>query len=58
MEEEQLEWLLRSYDLDFLLEEHDIRPEYVLKLLVEEGLISLSDYFDDQPYYLFEDLEE
>ena len=35
-----------NYDLQFRLEENDIRNTFVIKDLVEEGLIDLEDYFN------------
>lgn len=46
MEEQQIELLLMSYGLLELLEANDITEEYVLTLLVEEGMIDLEKYFE------------
>lgn len=43
---EKLEALLDSYGLEHILYLHDIEPLYVLKLLIEEGMISWDDLED------------
>lgn len=43
---ERLELILTSYTLSELLEENDIEETYVLKLLIDEGLIDLEEYFE------------
>jgi glyoxylate carboligase len=45
-EESKILALAENYDLQFLLEENDIRNTFVIKYLVEEGLIDLEDYFN------------
>lgn len=45
-EESKILALAENYDLQFLLEENDIRSTFVIKYLVEEGLIDLEDYFN------------
>jgi glyoxylate carboligase len=45
-EESKIIALAENYDLQFLLEENDIRSTFVIKYLVEEGLIDLEDYFN------------
>jgi glyoxylate carboligase len=40
-EESKILALAENYDLQFLLEENDIRNTFVIKYLVEEGLIDL-----------------
>ena len=47
MEEQQIELLLMSYSLEDILEDNDITQEYVVALLVEEGLINLRRYFSE-----------
>ena len=46
--DEQLEMIVESYGIDLLLELNDINPVYVLKWLVEEGLIDLDDYIEQE----------
>lgn len=36
-----------SYGIDRLLVNNDIEAELVLKMLVEEGLVDLDEYFDE-----------
>ena len=48
--EEKIKKLVMSYGIDNLLEENDIAEGYVIRLLVEEGLIDLKDYFDTDLY--------
>lgn len=45
-EESKILALAENYDLQFLLEENDIRSTFVIKYLVEEKLIDLEDYFN------------
>ena len=45
--QERIELLLMSYDLEDLLEKHDITEEYVLTWLVDNGMIDLKEYFED-----------
>lgn len=47
MLDQQVELLLMSYKLTDLLEDNDITEEYVVRLLIEEELIDLEDYFND-----------
>ena len=44
--ESKIRLLLVSYTLEELLEENDIEESFVVKWLIEEGLIDLGDYFD------------
>ncbi len=46
MDEEQLNLLAMSYGIERILEDHDIEQTYVLRLLIEEGLVELEEYFD------------
>lgn len=45
--EDKIRKLVLSYGVETLLEENDIEEEYVVKLLVDEGLINIDEYFDD-----------
>jgi len=45
--ETQIELLLLSYSLVDILELNDLTPEYVLKLLIREGKLELTEYFED-----------
>ena len=47
MDEYRLKLLIDSYGLEYLLDMADVRQEYVLKLLVEDGLIDMTEYFDE-----------
>mgnify|MGYP003648239320 CR=1 FL=1 len=38
--------LVEDFGLTFLLEQNDITEEFIVKYLIEEGLISLEDYFN------------
>lgn len=42
----KLKALAENYGILLLLEENDISEEFVIKLLVEEGLIDLDNYFN------------
>ena len=45
-EESKIRALADNYDLDFLLEESDVRVRHVIKYLVDEGFLDLDDYFN------------
>jgi glyoxylate carboligase len=45
-EESKIRALADNYDLDFLLEESDVRVMHVIKYLVDEGFLDLDDYFN------------
>lgn len=47
MDQLKLEMLINSYGIDKLLELSDIVPEKALEVLVNEGLIDLDDFFDE-----------
>lgn len=47
LNDEQLDLLIMSYGLEKILEDQDIEQEYVLKLLLEDGLIDLERYTDE-----------
>ena len=47
MQEERIKLLIDSYGLELLLDLQDIEQEYVLTLLVEQGILDLEEYFDD-----------
>lgn len=46
MQEERIKLLIDSYGLELLLSLQDIEQEYVLKLLVEQGILDLEEFFD------------
>ena len=46
--DDKLELLIESYGLETLLEIHDLRQDMVLKRLVFEGFIDLTDYFPEE----------
>ena len=45
-EESKIRALADNYDLEFLLEESDVRVIHVIKYLVDEGFLNLNDYFN------------
>jgi len=45
--DEQIELLLMSYSLDQLCDDNDIDREFILRYLIEEGMVNLEDYFND-----------
>lgn len=45
-EESKIRALADNYDLEFLLEESDVRVMHVIKYLVDEGFLDLDDYFN------------
>lgn len=47
MDQLRLEMLVYSYGIDRLLELSGIFPEKALEVLVNEGLIDLNDFFDE-----------
>lgn len=46
MDDQQLTMLVNSYGIEQVLLDNDIEQEYVLKLLIEEELLDLDDYFE------------
>jgi len=46
MDEYRLKLLIDSYGLEYILEMADVSQEYVLKMLVEDGLVDVEEYFD------------
>lgn len=38
--------LVQNYGLAYLMEENEISEEYVVRFLVDEGLIDFDDYFN------------
>jgi len=56
--ESQLE-ALANFGLRFLLDDNEIQDTVVLKFLVEEGLIDISDYVNlDEEHKAWKELEE
>ncbi len=45
MTPEQLELVITSYGLEFILEDFDIEPSYVIRLLIDEGEIDEQDLY-------------
>ncbi len=45
--DDKIKMLLDSYDLEFLLDENDITDEYVLRWLLDNDMLELTDYFDE-----------
>lgn len=43
--ESKISLLIQSFGLDKVLEIADVEPEAALKLLVEEGLVDLEEFF-------------
>lgn len=57
--ESKLKALVENYGLAFLLEENDISEEFVIRFLVDEGLISFEDYFNtDAEQRWWKEIEE
>lgn len=55
----KLKALVENYGLAFLLEENDISEEFVIRFLVDEGLISFEDYFNtDAEQRWWKEIEE
>ena len=46
--QEKIDMLLLSYSLSDLLEDNDVSEEYVLLWLLENELINLEDYFNQE----------
>lgn len=44
--ESKLRALVENYGLLLLLEQHDLTEEFVIKWLIDEGIIDLDDYFN------------
>ena len=44
---ERIRLLLTSYGLEDILLVHDVEEEYVVGLLVDQGLIELEEYFNE-----------
>jgi len=40
--------LAEHYGLDLVMEQNDLEPEDVIKLLYDNGLIDIEDYFYDE----------
>lgn len=55
----KLKALVENYGLMILLEQNDITEEFVVKLLIEEGLINFDDYINvDEEMEHWKELEE
>lgn len=55
----KLKALVENYGLMILLEQNDITEEFVVKLLLEEGLINFDDYINvDEEMEHWKELEE
>lgn len=46
MTQEQLEMILDSYGLDHMLNLNDIEPSHVVRLLIDEELLTWSDLYE------------
>ena len=44
----KIDLLALGYPLDKLCEDNDIEASMVIKWMVDEGLLTLQDYFDDE----------
>ena len=57
--ESKLKALVENYGLAFLLEENDISEEFVIRFLVDEGMINFEDYFNtDEEQRWWKEIEE
>lgn len=57
--ESKLKALVENYGLAFLLEENDISEEFVIRFLVDEGMIDFEDYFNtDAEQRWWKEIEE
>ncbi len=57
--ESQLQALADNYGLAYLLEQNEITELFVIRFLVEEGMIDLRDYFNtDAEYEHWKEMEE
>jgi len=57
--ESKLKALVENYGLAFLLEENDISEEFVIRFLVDEGMINFEDYFNtDAEQRWWKEIEE
>lgn len=57
--ESRIQALVENYGLAFLLEENEITDEFVVRFLVEEGMICFDDYFNtDAEYEHWKEQEE
>jgi hypothetical protein len=57
--ESKLKALVENYGLAFLLEENDISEEFVIRFLVDEGMIDFDDYFNtDEEQRWWKEIEE
>ncbi len=43
---EQMTMIIDSYGLEFILEDFDIEPSYVIKLLIDEEMIDEQEFYD------------
>ena len=48
MVEERVKFLIDSFGLELLLEMNDIEQEAVLVYLIDEGIINIEEYFEDE----------
>lgn len=51
MDQQKLKLLIDSYGIDKMLEMSDVQPERALEVLIEEGLIDLTDFFYEDGEY-------
>lgn len=55
----KLQALVENYGLAFLLEDNEITDEFVIRFLIEEGMISFDSYFNtDAEMEHWKELEE
>lgn len=48
MIKERVKFLIDSFGLELLLEMNDIEQESILVYLIDEGLIDIEEYFEDE----------
>lgn len=46
--EQRIQMLANSYGIDQLCADHDINPEFIVRFLLDEGLITLEEYFEEE----------
>lgn len=57
MPETRIDLLALSYSLDQICQDYSIEPQVVIRWLLDEGMIDLADYFENEEDELDDEME-